>query len=252
MTGAPRTRRRQHPPGVWLLSVLLVLGSASCAYAVVDGLLDGRVDGVAVGGLYLLLTPLLLIWWPRRAAVLDPAATVTVRAGGWLRYASGIALLGGVGLLAGLVGLAPGNDTSPMSPAGAALTTTATGLGGLLLLLVGVIPWTMRQSVGPEEATVRVLLRTHRIRLRTATRLRVGTSRLRTGRIADAPFPRVYVDGPDQHGVPVTAAFDPHQTGFAETLAVLEGWVERRPELADTEVLRFFAAWRAALRTPSA
>lgn len=110
-----------------------------------------------------------------------------------------------------------------------AVTATMGGPAGLLL----------RETFSATEITVRPMLRTRRIELASASRIRSVRAAVRTGRFT-VPIGRIQVVGDETRSrFAPRAILDETFTHAEEAAAVLDEWVRRRPELvADDPVAR--------------
>jgi hypothetical protein len=117
---------------------------------------------------------------------------------------------------------------------------------GLLLTAWGT--WRFRQTIGPQEATSRVLAGTTRIARDRATAVRLVALDVHAGRAGGRlPVERVVIEGPDQRGVAARTGFDATMTGPDRALDVLDAWVRTRPELVGDEATRALFRGRGVL-----
>lgn len=98
--------------------------------------------------------------------------------------------------------------------------------------------WWFRGTVSTQDATVRLLGRTSRLRREHATSVRLTGARSRAWHEIGAST-RLTVSGTGTDGRCVRVALDPTMTGYSGAVAVLATWVRLRPGLADEETLRY-------------
>jgi hypothetical protein len=175
--------------------------------------------------------------------VTDVRGTVTLRASWWLRLGGALAFVMGGGLWLNLLGLvdrgAPEDGTVVVTGVLGIALTVVIGFVATVLVLAGLGSWRFRQTVGPREATVRILFGTTRISRDRAERIRLDVVTVHAGRAGGRrPVVRVLVEGPDQRGLAARVGVDATMTRSDAAIDVLAGWARDRPGLVTDDATR--------------